>query len=70
MATQAELQASIAELDTQIKAGVKETVVDGTKVAFDIDAKKAERTRLQRRLAKLRRPTGHGFARGVDLGAF
>jgi allophanate hydrolase subunit 1 len=68
--TIAQIETLITELDARIASGVEETIVDGTKMRVNIDAMKMERTRLQRRLAKLRRPNGYSFVRSVDLGGF
>lgn len=70
MATQSEIETKIAQLDSEIAAGVQEVIVDGTKTKVSVEAKQAERTRLQRRLNAMRRKSGSSFARPVDLGGF
>lgn len=70
MATRSEIETAIKKLDARIASGVEETIIDGTKMKVDINAMQMERTRLERKLAKLRRPNSYGFVRGVDLGGF
>jgi hypothetical protein len=70
MANRSEIETAIKKLDARIASGIEETIVDGTKMKVDIESMRMERTRLERKLSKLRRPNGYGFVRGVDLGGF
>ena len=70
MATRSEIETAITKLDARIASGIEETIVDGTKMKVDLETMRMERTRLERKLAKLRRPNGYGFVRSVDLGGF
>lgn len=64
------LRARIAALSDEIAAGVEQTTVDGTTVRVSLQVKQQERTRLQRKLAKLKRRRGASFVRPVDMGGF
>lgn len=70
MATRSEIETAITKLDARIASGIEETIVDGTKMKVDLETMRMERTRLERKLAKLRRPNSYGFVRSVDLGGF
>lgn len=51
MATTAEIQASIAEIEAKLAAGVSSVNRNGRHTAYDLEQLRAERERLSRKLA-------------------
>lgn len=52
MATQAQIQARIDQIDEDLASGVTSTSTDGTTVSVNLESLRAERRRLQRLLDK------------------
>lgn len=68
MATQAEINARIAKLETELDAAIRSVTTDGTSTSVDLQAKREQLDRLKRQSlsGKMRRPT----SAGVNLGGF